>query len=157
MNKTVVGLVVFVVFAALQGSARGESTREYKNKFLLMLDHAVHVNDYVRQRLGDKSLALYAHAMAETNATAAEKMTPPTKYAMLHPHFLLVLENIERSFYFAHKRDLANKISKWTSYVGRPSVPILLKQPQQQALQPLTLQVWTPISKLSRQNASTAR
>ena len=108
MNKTAVGLMVFLVFAVLQGSARGETTREYKNKFLLMLDHAVHVNDYVRQRLGDKSLARYAHAMAETNATAAEKMTPPTKYAMLHPHFLLVLENIERSFYFAHKRDLAN-------------------------------------------------
>ena len=108
MSKAVVGLVVLIGFTALQGSAHGESNREYKNKFLLMLDHAMHVNDYVRQRLGDKSLALYAHAMAETNVSVAEKMTPPTKYAMLHPHFLLVLENIERSFYFAHKRDLPN-------------------------------------------------
>jgi hypothetical protein len=108
MKKPLIGLVFFIAVAFMHGTSYGESNKEYKNKFMLMLDHAVHVNDYVRQRLGDKSLALYAHGMAETNASAAERMTPPTKYAMLHPHFLLVLENIERSFYFAHKGDLAH-------------------------------------------------
>jgi hypothetical protein len=108
MKKTAIGLMFFIAVASMHGASYGESNKEYKNKFLLMLDHAVYVNDYVRQRLGDKSLALYAHAMAETNASAAEKMTPPSKYAMLHPHFLLVLENIERSFYFAQKGDLAH-------------------------------------------------
>jgi hypothetical protein len=107
MKKTLIALMFFIAVASVQGTSYGESNKEYKNKFLLMLDHAVHVNDYVRQRLGDKNLARYAHAMAETNASAAEKMTPPTKYAMLHPHFLLVLENVERSFYFAEKGDLA--------------------------------------------------
>ena len=106
MRKTALALIVFMAIVSMHATSYGESTREYKNKFMMMLDHAVHVNDYVRQRLGDKSLALYAHAMAEINASEAEKMTPPSKYTMLHPHFLLVLENIERSFYFAQKGDL---------------------------------------------------
>ena len=106
MKKTAIALIVFIATASMHATSYGESHKEYKHKFMLMLDHAVHVNDYLRQRLGDKSLALYTHAMAETNASEAEKMTPPSKYAMLHPHFLLVLENIERSFYFAKKGDL---------------------------------------------------
>jgi hypothetical protein len=44
--------------------------------------------------------------MAEKNAREAERMTPPDNFRMLHPHFLLVLENIERSFYHVAKGDL---------------------------------------------------
>ena len=33
-------------------------------------------------------------------------MTPPERYVLLHPHFLLVLENIERSFFYAARGDL---------------------------------------------------
>lgn len=86
---------------------RAESKQEYQNRFLVMVDFAVRTNEYVRQHLGDKGLSSYAQAMATQNVTAAERMTPPKSYALLHPHFLLVLENIERSFFFAAKGDLA--------------------------------------------------
>ena len=46
-------------------------------------------------------------AQAEQNAREAERMTPPEPYRQLHPHFLLVLENVERSFHFAAKGQLA--------------------------------------------------
>ena len=98
-HKLIVVLGLVALTYALQ--VAGETRREYQNRFRLMIDYAVRTNEYVRQHLGDKTLARYAHGMAERNAAAAEQMTPPPQYALLHPHFLLVLENIERSFYFA--------------------------------------------------------
>ena len=96
-------LLIVAVAAAVGAPATvgGETKQQYQNRFRLMLDFAVRTNEYVRQHLGDKTLAAYAHTMAEQNAAAAEQMTPPTQYTLLHPHFLLVLENIERSFYHA--------------------------------------------------------
>jgi len=69
-----------------------------------MLDYAVRTNEYVRRHLEDRNLTEYAHAMADVNVSSAEQMTPPKIYADLHPHFLLVLANIERSFYYASQR-----------------------------------------------------
>jgi hypothetical protein len=108
MKRRATFFLMVVAVLACSYTARGESPKEYKNRFMLMLDHAVHVNEYVRQRLGDKGLAGYAQAMAERNVAEAEKMTPPKKYGMMHPHFLLVLENIERSMFFAEKGDLVH-------------------------------------------------
>ncbi len=106
--RRIVVLPLLLGIVLMSSSAFSESKKEYQNRFRLMLDYAVRTNEYVRQRLGDKGLSSYTHAMAEKNATEAERMTPPSKYALLHPHFLLVLENIERSFYFAEKGNLAN-------------------------------------------------
>jgi len=90
----------------MSGTALSESKQEYENRFVFMLDFAVRTNEYVRQHLGDKGFASYAHAMAEKNAQLAERLTPPKKFELLHPHFLLVLENIERSIFYAAKGDL---------------------------------------------------
>lgn len=83
-----------------------ESKREYQQRFQMMLDYAVRANEYIRQHLGDRGLCTYADQMAMKNADAAEQMTPPSMYADLHPHFLMVLENIERAFYYASKGKL---------------------------------------------------
>ncbi|MCP4678820.1 MAG: hypothetical protein GY854_25700 [Deltaproteobacteria bacterium] len=108
MKKAAIILVMILAAMLASQVALGENKKEYQNKFRLMLDYAVRTNEYVRRHLGDKSLVAYAQTMAEKNATQAERMTPPKKYTMIHPHFLLVLENIERSFFFAEKGDLAN-------------------------------------------------
>lgn len=107
MRCRVMALLVALAVATGGGPAAAESKLEYQNRFRLMLDFAVRTNEYVRQHLSDRGLAAYAHAMAERNAVEAERMTPPKGFALLHPHFLLVLENIERSFYFAAKGELA--------------------------------------------------
>ncbi len=108
MKKARLVASALIALALVSQTAWGESKKEYQNRFKLMLDYAVRTNEYVRQRLGDKGLASYAHAMAERNAAEAERMTPPKQYALLHPHFLLVLENIERSFFFAQKGELSH-------------------------------------------------
>jgi hypothetical protein len=104
MSTRIAKLALIAALAAAvaaPSAVGGETKQQYQNRFRLMLDFAVRTNEYVRQHLGDKTLAAYAHRMAEQNASAAEQMTPPSQYALLHPHFLLVLENIERSLYHA--------------------------------------------------------
>lgn len=100
--------LILLLATSFGASSRAESKQEYQNRFQVMLDYAVRLDDYVRAHLGDKKLASYANAMAERNAQEAEQMTPPEAYRKAHPHFLLVLENIERSFHFAAKGRLAN-------------------------------------------------
>jgi hypothetical protein len=97
-----------ILLVSLTGASesRALSKQEYQNRLRVMFDYAVRMNDYVRSHLGDRKLAAYAQAMAEKNASEAERMTPPDNYRMLHPHFLLVLENIERSFDYAAKGDM---------------------------------------------------
>jgi hypothetical protein len=107
MKNVVVAAIVGCLIVLAGNLALTENKKEYQNQFRLMLDYAVRTNEYMRQRLGDKALANYAHAMAETNASEAEQMTPPPVFASVHPHFLLVLENIERSFFYVAKGNLA--------------------------------------------------
>lgn len=107
ISRCALAAVCALVICTLASPGVAESKQEYQNRFRLMMDYAVRLNDYVRSHLGDRKLSAYAHAMSERNADEAEQMTPPKPYAMMHPHFLLVLENIERSFFYAAKGDLA--------------------------------------------------
>jgi hypothetical protein len=84
-----------------KSSYAAESQREYETRFQIMLQFAVNMNEYVRRHVQDKKLCVYGQEMTATNARFAEQMTPPDKFSELHPHFLLVLENVERSFYYA--------------------------------------------------------
>ena len=102
-----IGLCCLLSALTQSPAAGAESKQEYENRIRLMMDYAVRLDDYVRTHLGDRKLAAYAQVMAEKNASEAEKMSPPECYSMLHPHLLLSLENIERSFYFASKGDMA--------------------------------------------------
>lgn len=82
-------------------AARAETKKEYETRFLTMMELAARIDETAKLHLGDKGLLRYLHDMAEANAKAAEQMTPPKEYSILHPHFLLVLENLERSLHFA--------------------------------------------------------
>jgi hypothetical protein len=101
MMRRLILTAIAAVLVALTAPAAAETKGEYENRFQLMLDWAVRADEFVHGHLGDKQLAAYARDMAELNARQAERMTPPQQYAALHPHFLLVLENIERSFHYA--------------------------------------------------------
>jgi hypothetical protein len=92
--------VVAAALVALAAPTAAETKSEYENRFKLMLDWAVSADEFVHGHLGDRQLAAYARNMAELNAKEAERMTPPPQYKALHPHFLLVLENVERAFHY---------------------------------------------------------
>jgi hypothetical protein len=81
--------------------SRAETKKEYETRFLTMMEISQRLDDTAKLHLGDKGLLRYLHELADANAKSAEQMTPPKEYSNLHPSFLLVLENIERSLYFA--------------------------------------------------------
>jgi hypothetical protein len=107
LRKLLLSVLAAVLVIATPSFAGAESKLQYKNRFTIMLDFAVRTNDYMRRHLGDRELCSYAQAMSQTNAEQAEQMVPPPKYEMMHPHFLLVLENVERSLYYASRGNLA--------------------------------------------------
>jgi hypothetical protein len=101
---TVSALIAALLFAAAAPAA--ETNLQYENRFRIMLDFAVRINEYTRLHLQDTRLCAWAHAVALANASEAEQMSPPEVYATLHPHFLLVLENVERCMYYAARRNM---------------------------------------------------
>jgi hypothetical protein len=109
MMRAVIVVVALIAFSLQFKPVRclAETTQEYENQLRLMIDYAVRLDDYIRSHLGDKKLAAYAQAMSEKSVDAAERMTPPDSYKVIHPHVLLVLENTERSFFFAAKGDMS--------------------------------------------------
>ncbi|MBN2804598.1 MAG: hypothetical protein JXR91_16005 [Deltaproteobacteria bacterium] len=102
-KNMVVAAIVSLMFIFPVFTNAAQTSKQYETSFKIMLDYAIRINEYVKVNLHDKRLAAYANAMAETNARQAEQMSPPKKFAEMHPHFLLILENIERSFYYASK------------------------------------------------------
>ena len=72
----------------------------YLSQFVLMMDWVNRSVAYVRRHDADTDLADVAHAVAEQLVEKAQRLTPPDKLVDLHPHFLLVLENVERAFHF---------------------------------------------------------
>jgi hypothetical protein len=99
-------LPVFLLSSMFYGDQvlAGQTSGQYETGFKIMLDFAIRINEYTRVHLQDNRLCAYSQAMAETNARQAEQMSPPKKFLQIHPHFLLILENIERSFYYASQK-----------------------------------------------------
>jgi hypothetical protein len=101
VKRSLAAIAALLLVLSVSGGAGGETRREYENRLRVMIDLSVRLDEYVRQHLGDRSLAAYAEAIALQTVAAAERMTPPKDLAHLHPHLVLVLENIERSFHHA--------------------------------------------------------
>jgi len=100
-RHAVAAALALALFGGLTAGARAETRKEYEARFVAMMEIAERIDDLARQHLGDRALLEYAHTIAAANAAAAEQMTPSREYVALHPHFLLVLEDLERSLSYA--------------------------------------------------------
>ncbi len=107
LSSFLVAILVAIFFQLRAVPCAAETVKEYEAQIRLMIDYAVRLDDYVRGHLGDKKLAAYAQIMSEKSVDQAERMTPPEMYKTVHPHLLIVLENTERSFFYASKGDMA--------------------------------------------------
>lgn len=77
----------------------------YLSQFVLMMDWVSRATAYVPRHAADRDLADVAHAVAEQLVEKAQRLTPPDEFRDLHPHFLLVLENAERTFHYLSQGD----------------------------------------------------
>lgn len=86
------------------GSAATEQAK-YLSQFVLMMDWINRAIVYVPRHEHDTGLADVAHAVAEQFVEKAQQLTPPDELRDLHPHFMLILENAERAFYYLSQGD----------------------------------------------------
>lgn len=95
MIRRVFALLVFVlvVFAPDQAAWAGS----YLDRAALLLDEARKEGDMLQPRMNDRELVLLIKAVAEARVKAARSMEVPAAVGKVHPHLLLVLENIERA------------------------------------------------------------
>jgi len=86
-------------------SAPATPQANYLSQFVLMMDWINRAIVYVPRHEDDPDLADVAHAVAEAFVEKSQRLTPPEELRDLHPHFLLVLENAERTFYYLSQGD----------------------------------------------------
>lgn len=98
-------LSIAAAAALLPAAARATPLPSYLSQFVLMMDWVNRSIAYVSRHSSDTDLADVAHAVAEDFVEKAQRLTPPDKLVDLHPHFLLVLENVERAFHFMAEGD----------------------------------------------------
>ncbi len=96
-------LIFFVAFFTSGGAAsvRAEPPprrdRVYVTELSLVLEGARRVLLFSEAHAGDTELSRFAHPLAEYYVELAGRMTPGPQLAMVHPHLLLVVENVERA------------------------------------------------------------
>lgn len=69
----------------------------YLTRAALLVSEGSREATYLRNRFGDKELAMLVHRMAQARLQAGSAMLVPKEVAQAHPHLLLVLENYERA------------------------------------------------------------
>jgi hypothetical protein len=90
-------LTIATLLSVAQGT-QAETRRHYINKYVMMVDWLTRTEMWVTTHLDDLELCRWAHAVAERHVELAQRMTPPSELAAVHPHFLLAMENAERMF-----------------------------------------------------------
>ncbi len=95
-------------FLAVQpNSVSAENKFEYANKFVFVMDWAIKSNNYLRQHITDRGLAKHLQEIALKHVELCSVWTPPEEFKPLHPHFVLLLENAERAYFYAGKGTLS--------------------------------------------------
>lgn len=95
MIRRLFAIVVFAIVALAADTAAWAGS--YLDRAALLLDAARKEGDMLQPRYSDREFVLLVHVVAEARAKAARSMEVPAAVGKVHPHLLLVLENIERA------------------------------------------------------------
>src|ERR1700742_2829625 len=77
--------------------AQDKRERVYMTELGLMVDGARRLIAFSESNVDDRELTKFARPLAERYVETANHMVPPAKIAVVHPHLLLVMENLERA------------------------------------------------------------
>ncbi len=91
--------------AQAQADARRE--RSYLAELSMMLEGARRLVLWTETYPNESDFARFAHPLAEQYVEMAGHLVPPKKLVVVHPHLLLVVENVERAIAAAAAGDLA--------------------------------------------------
>jgi hypothetical protein len=101
--------LLFALFATpvmAQPEVRRE--RVYLAELSMVLEGARRLILWAETYPSDTDFAKFAHPLAERYVEMAGRMTPPGKLVVVHPHLLIVVENVERALDAAGAGDLSS-------------------------------------------------
>ena len=104
LRLTVAALLVSSFLLTPQ-RVEAETRREYVNRFVLIVDWVTRAETWVNGHFEDTGLCRMAHSIAERHVELTRRMTPPQEFVSIHPHLLIVMENVERMFDYASADD----------------------------------------------------
>ena len=74
--------------------------RIYINQYVLIMDWVVRTDSWIITHYNDTHLCKFAHRISRTYMEEARKLNPPDILKPIHPHLLIIMENMERSLYY---------------------------------------------------------
>jgi len=101
LHRVIVSVSVMMCLVTPPRNAGAELRCEYANRFVYVMDWVVKSNNYLREHITDRKLAKYMNEIALRHVEMCRLWTPPEEFRDLHPHFIIMLENAERAFYYA--------------------------------------------------------
>ncbi|MDB4976643.1 MAG: uncharacterized protein JWN48_4984 [Myxococcaceae bacterium] len=93
--------------ASAEAPTEARRDRVYLTQLGLLADGARRLIAFAESNIDDRELIKFARPLAERYVEMAGHMLPPGKTAVVHPHLLLVVENLERALDSAAAADMA--------------------------------------------------
>lgn len=103
-----IAILIALMAGLAPGLALAKGSSSYATRFSMVLDWAIQSNNFVRDHITDRELAAHLSQIAAKQVELCSVWTPPEEFRPVHPHLILVLENVERAFFFASRGNLAN-------------------------------------------------
>jgi hypothetical protein len=100
-------VVVIMLGFAGTASANPRDRRGYLAELVLVLEGSRRTLSWTERYIHDDRLAQFAQPLAERFVQMVGHMTPPKSLTLVHPHLLLIAENVERAVAAAGNKDLS--------------------------------------------------
>jgi hypothetical protein len=94
--------------SAVPARAEGEVRRSrlYVTELAIVLESARRALLWVETYAGEAELASFVYPLSERYVVVASRMTPPARLTAVHPHLVIVVENVERALDAAAQGDM---------------------------------------------------
>lgn len=99
-------LALFVGPFSAPSLARADANRDYVARAVLVLDAARRMLAWTEANANNAELARFSHPLSETYVTMVRRLVPPPQYRLVHPHLVLIAENVERAVNAAANEDV---------------------------------------------------
>lgn len=86
-------------------SSQANLKRIYINQYVLLIDWISRADRWIISNYNDSQLCKLAHKLSKIYLEEANKLIPPEELKPIHPHFLMVMENMERALYYCATED----------------------------------------------------
>jgi hypothetical protein len=104
------GLLLALVLTAFTPTVQAENNarrgRLYITELAIILESARRALLWVETYAGDAELAGFAYPLTEQYVVVASRMTPPARLTAVHPHLVIIVENVERALDAAAEGDM---------------------------------------------------